>query len=104
MFSYPDKRKTKLISCFVCVLLITVTLFSHFYLAVEAGHDCVGEDCPICSCMEICEGVLHQVSGASPLFVAIVLFLGIFLVLILPSVKIYVSDRSLISQKVRLDI
>ncbi|MBQ4463359.1 MAG: hypothetical protein II915_02985 [Eubacterium sp.] len=99
------KSNMRKISLLTCVILVTITLFSHFYLAMEAGHDCGGEeDCPICACMTICEGVLHQVGGAAPLVAAIILFIG-FILLDMPIIRTSsVIDSSLVAKKVRLDI
>ena len=41
-------------------LLLAVLLFSAFFIAVEAGHDCSHEDCPICACIRCCEAVLQR--------------------------------------------
>ncbi|MBR4204500.1 MAG: hypothetical protein IKQ92_03390 [Clostridia bacterium] len=40
--------------------LLAVVLFSAFFLAVEANHDCTGEDCPICACVLLCEKTLRS--------------------------------------------
>ena len=40
--------------------LLAVVLFSAFFLAVEASHDCTGEDCPICACVRLCEKTLRS--------------------------------------------
>ncbi len=98
------KTNMRKISLLTCVILVTITLFSHFYLAMEAGHDCDGEDCPICACMTICEGVLHQVGGAAPLVAAIIFFIG-FIFLDMPIIRTSsVINSSLVAKKVRLDI
>ena len=33
----------------MALMMLVVVLFSFFYIAVEAGHDCRGENCPICA-------------------------------------------------------
>ena len=32
----------------VTILLVLCVLFSFGYMAMEAGHDCHGENCPVC--------------------------------------------------------
>ena len=32
----------------VTILLVLCVLFSFGYMAMDAGHDCHGEDCPVC--------------------------------------------------------
>ena len=43
------------------ILMLFIVLFSAFYIAAEADHDCTGEDCPICACIQQCENTLHQI-------------------------------------------
>ena len=40
------QKSTKLV---LFALLIVFTVFSLVFMTIEAGHDCSGEDCPICS-------------------------------------------------------
>lgn len=44
----------------LCVMLLVVVLFSAFYIAAEADHDCCGEGCRICVCLHHCRSILHQ--------------------------------------------
>lgn len=37
-------------------------LFS-FYIAKEINHDCVGDNCPICQEISICENILRNISN-----------------------------------------
>ena len=82
------------------VMLVIVLLFS-FYVAEEADHDCTGDDCPICACMQQCESVLHQVGdGTVQVSVAApVVFLFLF---VLFSVR-GIAQETLVSRKVRLN-
>ncbi len=99
------KSNMRKISFFTCVILVTITLFSHFYLAMEAGHDCHGDDdCPICACMAICEGVLHQVGGAAPIAATVIVFVSFMLLCVFVTKTPSVIDSSLVAKKVRLDI
>lgn len=41
-------RKRKSVSIALCAVVLLTLLFSFCFIAVEAGHDCVGEDCNIC--------------------------------------------------------
>ncbi|MBO4515178.1 MAG: hypothetical protein J5721_05825 [Lachnospiraceae bacterium] len=45
------------------LLLFAFLLLSSYFLAVESGHDCHDEDCPICFCITHCENVLRQMTG-----------------------------------------
>ena len=54
--------------CFMTRLLVAVLavvmLSSAIYLAVEANHDCSGEDCAICRQISICENLLKSLGLA----------------------------------------
>ena len=54
------------------VLLLSVMLLSAAFLAAEADHDCTGEDCPVCACMQLCERTLHNLSDGAALQAAVV--------------------------------
>ena len=42
----------------LAAVLAVVMLSSAVYLAVEANHDCSGEDCAICHQIGVCENLL----------------------------------------------
>ena len=59
--SKRSDRRQKAVPCLTMVILIFFSVvFSAFYIASETGHDCTGEDCPICACILQCENILHQ--------------------------------------------
>ena len=68
-----DTSKSKrIISGFIAFLMLAVMLFSAFYIAAEADHDCTGHDCPICACIQQCENTLYQIgNGAAIQFSAV---------------------------------
>jgi hypothetical protein len=86
----------------IAAMMLIVVLFSSFYIAIESGHDCTGEDCPICSCIQQCENTLRSIgSGLSfyhLTFSPVLMILTLF-VLAVPSVQL----NTLVSQKVRLN-
>lgn len=45
----------------LAVVIASVIVFSSLYIAMEAGHDCTGETCPICEQVSVCEGVLKRI-------------------------------------------
>lgn len=51
------------------ILLIIVTLFlmisSILFIAIEADHDCKGEDCPICYQIAVCEKTYKFICSAT---------------------------------------
>ncbi len=49
------KTEIKMIAARVTVVLLFASMvFSAFFICLESDHDCTGEDCPICLCMEQC--------------------------------------------------
>ena len=48
----------------LAAVLAVVMLSSAIYLAVEADHDCSGEDCAICRQISICENLLQSLGLA----------------------------------------
>lgn len=81
--------------------VLLVMLSSMFYIATESGHDCAGENCPICQHIEVCRNTLRQISGAvaaaSISAVAICFVLGLISV-----IECVQSHTTLVSLKVKL--
>ena len=48
----------------LAAVLAVVMLFSAVYIAVEADHDCSGDDCAICRQISICENLLKSLGLA----------------------------------------
>lgn len=84
------------------VMMLFIVLFSAFYIAAEADHDCCGEDCPICACIHQCENILRgigdgaAVQSAAVAPVILILFAAAFVIAAF-------SQDTLVSRKVRLN-
>ncbi|MBO4627409.1 MAG: hypothetical protein J5645_05500 [Lachnospiraceae bacterium] len=98
-----DANQRKMLSAVTVFLLAVVVLCSSFFLAVEADHDCCGdEDCPVCSCIELCERILCHF-GRGALAVAVML---LPVVALFAAVVAAVRERpweTLVSRKVRIE-
>lgn len=85
-----------------CILFLTISLFSSFFVLQEYDHDCYGNDCPVCAFVHAAEQNLQQLnSGAAP---GVALFFTI--VAILAAAGLWanpVAAATLVSKKVRLD-
>ena len=57
-------KKKRIISLVVAVAVFFVMLYSALYIAAEANHDCVGENCPICYQISVCQNALKNLSLA----------------------------------------
>ena len=55
-------KKKRIISLVVAVAVFFVMLYSALYIAAESNHDCVGENCPICYQISVCENTLKNLS------------------------------------------
>lgn len=54
MNSRTDSKLNRLRAVLTAVF-IAFTVFSVFFVAAEAGHDCSGDDCPICFEIQVAE-------------------------------------------------
>lgn len=97
---YTKKQKTQ--AFLICTALIIVTLFSVLFIVKEAGHDCTGENCPVCACIRQAEQNLKQV-GTGRIEAAVYPPVMAQSVLALVCVFLTVPCTTLISQKVRLN-
>ena len=55
-------KKTRITALLLAAAILTVMLCSAFYLALEAGHDCIGDGCAICCQIAVCRNVLKKLS------------------------------------------
>ena len=53
-------KKTRIAALLLAAAVLTVMLCSAFYLALEAGHDCIGDGCAICCQIAVCRNVLKK--------------------------------------------
>ena len=55
------KKQKRSLAAVLAGLVLAAVLFSLLFLAAEAGHDCIGEDCHICGQMDVCMRLLQAV-------------------------------------------
>lgn len=75
-----NEKKKRIAASIIALMLLVFFLFFSFFIAVEADHDCEGEDCPICVCIQQCEEALHQM-GNGIAFQAAIIIPAFFLLL-----------------------
>ena len=66
-------KQNRLLAAAACLLLFVVLFSATSYLALESNHDCIGEDCPVCACLEQC-GQVIRLMGTGLLADAVILF------------------------------
>ena len=94
-------KKKRIISLIVAVAVFFVMLYSALYIAAEANHDCVGENCPICYQISVCENTLKNLSLA----VCAVAFAAAFIYTLCRSISscaAVIPSYTLVSLKVKL--
>ena len=93
--------KKKVISFLLTVLICSIMLWSAFYIANETGHDCIGEDCPICYQLSVCQNNINRLST-----VVCSIICTFFFISKLRNVKlsgfVFFSGNTLVSLKVKL--
>ena len=95
------KLKKRILIALLTTAFIFGTLFSVLYIAIESHHDCIGEDCPICQCIIVCENILKKLS--TDLFVMSVSVAFVFAskISIIKNLKL-IPIQTLVSLKVKL--
>ncbi len=97
-----NNHTAKFTAVILSVLMLSVMMFSAFYVTAEANHDCCGEDCPICVHIEQCESMLRG-AGEGTFLLGLAVFLAVL------SSEVFAptgSDSSLfnpITSKVRMN-
>ena len=96
-------RCKRIFAVLVAVLLLVILFFAATLIVENLEHDCEGEHCPVCACIQVCEAILHQIgAGLLPVFGA-VLVIATALVTVSGSSAVFVP-QNLISLKIRLNI
>ena len=95
------KLRKRILIALLTTVFIFGTLFSVLYIAIESHHDCIGEDCPVCQCIIVCENILKKLSTA--LFVMSVSAAFVFAskISIIKNLKL-IPIQTLVSLKVKL--
>ena len=95
-------KKQRIMSGIMSLMMLVIVLFSAFFIAAEAGHDCTGDDCPVCACIQQCERTLRGIGGGTAAQRA--LFVPILFVLMAVGAFAAAARRDTpVSQKVRLN-
>lgn len=97
------RTKNQRISAFIaCFAVIVTALFSALFIAKEAGHDCTGEDCPVCTYIHQAEQTLKRLGTGGTEKTAVSPYFYFVTAAVLVTVPFF-PCVSLISRKVRLD-
>ena len=95
--------KSKRIAAGIMVFLVFfIMLFSASFIAIEADHDCTGEDCPICACIAQCENTLHKIGDGAAVQAAVIVPVFFMLILAFLFADNFTQETP-VSRKVRLN-
>ena len=70
------KNRNRIIALVLAAIVFFTFAFSVCVIAAEAGHDCHGEDCPICELIAVCE---NNIKGMSLILVFVSLMVALAL-------------------------
>ena len=94
-------NRKRVTAAIVAAAILLVVVFSSFFIAAEADHDCVGENCPICCQIAVCKGILKALSAA--VYVSIFAIFVSYIFREKAAAFIPFSDsRTLVSLKIKL--
>ncbi|MCR5060383.1 MAG: hypothetical protein K6A80_05035 [Saccharofermentans sp.] len=99
--SVLSKHK-KIMAGIMGILMLFIVLFSAFYIIAEADHDCDGEDCPVCTCIQQCVNTLHQTDDGMPRQAAVIVSVVLLSVSVVIPVLVIPLETP-VSSKVRLN-
>ena len=97
---YYKQQKRK--SFAMALMLIFCIMFSVCFIAAEAGHECSGEDCPVCASLLQCEELVQK---TGTWFVSFAAFTLLFLHQIIPLIEttIQLPVKTPVTLKIQLN-
>ena len=94
-------KKFRFVTRLLAAVLAVVMLSSAIYIAVEANHDCSGDDCAICRQISICENLLKSLGLAGAAVAITAAFTYTMCRAILPCAET-IGTLTLVALKVKL--
>lgn len=102
MYDFNISKSTRITAGVVGIMMFFIVMFSVFYMAAEAGHECDEDNCPICACIQQCQDILHRLDNGvvPPVTFALAIALSLIAVLFF---SCDITHKTLISKKVQLN-
>lgn len=94
-------KQTRFLTIFLAVLMAFVMLSSITYIAVEAGHDCTGQDCVVCHQINACQNILKNLGLVTAVAAVAVALIYISHQAVLPDAET-ICINTLVALKVKL--
>lgn len=95
-------KNLKFLPLILSAVMLLVMVFAAFYIAEETVHECSGEECPVCECIHICEGILYETHGAKLIIISAMAAFAFVCLSEKGHGSVFASD-TLVSEKVRMD-
>ncbi len=88
----------------ITALVVMVSVFSALlFVSIEAGHDCEGEDCPICAEIAASVDALSKIGTGLAVVTVTFFFLKNAFFSCIYNADRYISRATLVSRKTRLN-
>lgn len=97
-----NMKKQRTMALVISVFILVISLFSTFFIAEESNHDCTGQDCPICACIQQAEQTVKNL-GSGILSEGLGLAIAGIVAILLIEIEIFVPASSPVAQKVRMN-
>ena len=95
-------KNIKFLPLILSAVMFLLMAFSAFYIAEETVHECSGEECPVCECLQICEGILYETQGARLIIISALIAYALICRIGMNGSMVFSFD-TLVSEKVRMD-
>ena len=56
-------NKKRVVAVILSALVLFALMTSLFVIMHEADHDCIGENCPVCAVIAVCQNTLKTLGG-----------------------------------------
>ena len=93
------KKSIRRMAVLFAALFVVAMVTSVLFIALEAEHDCIGEDCPVCLQIAVCHSILNLSAGAAG-----IVLLAAFRRWIASSKTLFLSKGSKIQSPIRLKV
>ena len=92
----------KFIAGILAASVLFIMMFSVLFIAEHADHDCTGDDCPVCACLQQCEMMFRGLETGMTAGAGVYLPL-LFLIISVSLLCHFVAERTPVAIKVRLN-
>lgn len=97
-----NSRFIKTLAAVTATAMLLVIVLAGIFIVMEADHDCEGEDCPVCQCLENCQTTLRQLGAVTVTASASLFSVFLLITTCFHLVKVFCNDTP-VSTKVRLN-